>query len=100
MTIDSETETETDIVEDCYIDWTYENINKKYIMIKKLGKGSYCSVWLVYNYTNNNFKALKVYNREDYKRGRKEIRVFDELKEKKINNIVTYNKWFDYLHEK
>lgn len=85
--------------DDCFIDWTYELFNNKYIMIKKLGKGSYCSVWLAYNYIDNNFIALKVYNRCDYKRGKKELLVFDKLKSKKINNIVTYNKCFDFTHD-
>ena len=85
--------------DDCFIDWTYEVFNDKYIMIKKLGKGSYCSVWLAYNYIDNNFIALKVYNRCDYKRGKKELLVFDKLKSKKICNIVTYNKSFDFEHE-
>ena len=82
--------------DDCFIDWTYEVFNDKYIMIKKLGKGSYCSVWLAYNYIDNNFIALKVYNRCDYKRGKKELLVFDKLKSKKICNIVTYNKCYCY----
>ena len=85
--------------DDCFIDWTYEIFNDKYIMIKKLGKGSYCSVWLAYNYIDNNFIALKVYNRCDYKRGKKELLVFDKLKSKKICNIVTYNNQFDFEHE-
>jgi serine/threonine protein kinase len=68
-------------------------------MIKKLGKGSYCSVWLAYNYIDNNFFALKVYNRCDYKRGKKELLVFDKLKSNKICNIVTYNKYFNFEHD-
>lgn len=85
--------------DDCYIDWTYEVFNDKYIMIKKLGKGSYCSVWLAYNFILNCFYAIKIYNRCDYKRGKKELKVFDILKSKKINNIITYNSCFDYLNE-
>ena len=85
--------------DDCYIDWTYEVFNDKYIMIKKLGKGSYCSVWLAYNFILNCFNAIKVYNRCDYKRGKKELKVFDTIKSKKINNIITYNSCFDYLNE-
>jgi serine/threonine protein kinase len=85
--------------DDCYIDWTYELFNDKYIMIKKLGKGSYCSVWLAYNFILNRFNAIKVYNRCDYKRGVKELKVFDQIKSKHINNIITYNSCFDYSNE-
>ncbi len=71
---------ESEDEDDCYIDWAYEIFNNKYIMIKKLGRGSYCSVWLAYNYVSSSFNAIKVYNRCDYKRGKREIKVFDNLK--------------------
>jgi serine/threonine-protein kinase SRPK3 len=90
---------ESEDEDDCYIDWSYEIFNHKYIMIKKLGKGSYCSVWLAYNYVSNCFNAIKIYNRCDYNRGKKEIKVFDNLKSKKISNIITYNSLFDYINE-
>jgi serine/threonine protein kinase len=85
--------------EDCYIDWAYEIFYNKYIMIKQLGKGSYCSVWLAYNFSKNCFNAIKVYNRCDYKRGKKEIKIFENIKSKKIDNIVTYNLSFNYRNE-
>jgi serine/threonine protein kinase len=85
--------------EDSYIDWTYEVFSNKYIMLKKLGKGSYCSVWLSYNFIDKYFLALKVYNRSDFERGRNELKVFDELKSKKINNIILYNKYFNFTHD-
>ncbi len=90
---------ESEDEDDCYIDWAYEIFNSKYIMIKKLGRGSYCSVWLAYNYVSSSFNAIKVYNRCDYKRGKREIKVFDNLKSKKISNIITYNCLFDYENE-
>ncbi len=90
---------ESEDEDDCYIDWAYEIFNNKYIMIKKLGRGSYCSVWLAYNYISSTFNAIKVYNRCDYKRGKREIKVFDNLKSKKISNIITYNCLFDYENE-
>ncbi len=85
--------------EDSYIDWIYEIFNNKYIMIKKLGKGSYCSVWLSYNFIDNYFLALKIYNRSDFERGRNELKVFDDLKCKKIKNIILYNKYFNFTHD-
>ncbi len=30
-------------------DWNGKILNKKYIFIRKLGHGSYSSVWLIYN---------------------------------------------------
>lgn len=85
--------------DDFNINWTYKVFNDKYIMINKLGKGSYCSVWLAYNFILNCFNAIKIYNRSDYKRGKKELNVFDKIKSKNINNIITYNLYFDYINE-
>jgi serine/threonine protein kinase len=92
------TDTNTDTYsEDSMIDWTMNIFNDRYIAIKKLGKGSYCSVWLSYDQKINKMIALKIYNREDYKRAKKEIKIFDEIKSKSITNVITYNHKF--VHE-
>jgi serine/threonine protein kinase len=81
---------------DNQIDWSYKIFNDEYILIKKLGKGSYCSVWLTYIISSNTFCALKVYNREDYKRGKNELVIFDNLNKLKIANIILYESSFQY----
>lgn len=83
--------------DDSMIDWTSNIFNDRYIAIKKLGKGSYCSVWLAYDQKLNKMIALKIYNREDYKRAKREIKIFDEIKSKNIDNVITYNNKF--VHE-
>jgi len=87
---DTDTDTCTDNEEDSMIDWTSNVFNDRYIAIKKLGKGSYCSVWLAYDQKLNKMIALKIYNREDYKRAKREIKIFDEIKSKNIMNVITY----------
>jgi serine/threonine protein kinase len=89
----------SDNEEDSSIDWTLNIFNDRYIAIKKLGKGSYCSVWLAYNQKLNKMQALKIYNREDYHRAKREIKVFDELKKINIENIITYIDKFIYEDE-
>ena len=66
------------------IDWTYEYINE-YLLLTKLGQGAYCSVWFAFNINTNIYCALKVYCREDFERGKKEITVYDKLKNLNIN---------------
>jgi serine/threonine protein kinase len=81
---------------DNQIDWSYKIFNEEYILIKKLGKGSYCAVWLTYCISSNTFCALKVYNREDYKRGRNELSIFDTIARLKIPDIILYDNAFTY----
>ena len=81
---------------DNQIDWSYKIFNEEYILIKKLGKGSYCAVWLTYVISFNTFCALKVYNREDYKRGQNELVIFNTLSKLKIPNIILYDSSFLY----
>lgn len=87
----------SDNEDDSAIDWSSNIFNDRYIAIKKLGKGSYCSVWLAYDQKINKMIALKIYNREDYKRAKREIKTFDEIKSKNISNVITYNNKF--IHE-
>lgn len=85
--------------DDSMIDWTLKIFNDRYIAIKKLGKGSYCSVWLSYDQKSNKMIALKIYNREDYKRAKREIIIFDEIKSKNIINVITFIDKFIYIDE-
>ena len=82
--------TDSENEDDSMIDWSLNIFNDRYIIIKKLGKGSYCSVWLSYDLKANKMIALKIYNREDYKRAKREIKIFDEIKSKNISNVITY----------
>lgn len=81
---------------DLFIDWRGTIINNQYIIIHKLGSGSYCTVWLSYDFINDKEFALKIYNREDYDHAMDEIKVFDELKQLNISNIVTYSHYIEH----
>ena len=70
------------------IDWTYEYINE-YLLLIKLGQGAYCSVWFAFNINTNIYCALKVYCRDDLDRGKREVLVYDKLKNL---NIIKENK--------
>ena len=99
MSTDNDTENYSEDEEDSFIDWTMNIFNDRYIAIKKLGKGSYCSVWLSYDLKINKMIALKIYNREDYRRAKREIKNFDDIKSRSITNVITYKDKFIYEDE-
>ena len=76
------------------LDWS-EHIfsgsnNNKYILIKRIGYGSYSSVWVAYklNDNSNHFYAIKIHNTEDIKEGLKEIQIYTKFKKLCIPNII------------
>lgn len=54
-------------------------INNKYILINKLGNGSFATVWLAYDTINDAFYALKIQNINGYDAGMDEIDFFKKL---------------------
>ena len=50
--------------EDDSINWTGHIINNKYIILNRLGQGSYCTVWNTYDIESKNLYAFKIYNLE------------------------------------
>ena len=70
-----------------------EILNNTYITIKKIGYGSFSSVWLVYNYNNNKYYAIKIQNDEDYDEGIIESKYLTKIKKLNsnyISNIIEY----------
>ena len=96
---ENEDKNEDENEDDSCIDWSQKIFNDRYIAIIKLGKGSYCAVWLSYDQKLNKMIALKIYNREDYKRAKREIKIFDEIKSKNISNVITYIDKFIYIDD-
>lgn len=81
-----------------YIDWTNTIINNRYIILNKLGSGSYCTVWSVYDIEEKNTYALKIYNEEDTENAINEIEVLNFIKTLKLPNSITYIDSFKYLY--
>lgn len=84
--------------DDCFIDWTGKIFNNQYIALKQIGKGSLSSVWLCYEYSSNNYYALKIFNRDDYEVGVTEIKLNDSIKKLKCPNIMNYKFKFEQQH--
>jgi len=50
------------ISDEAYIDWTGKILRNKYLLIKKLGHGSYASVWMTFNFISKKFYAIKIFH--------------------------------------
>jgi len=72
------------------INWQSEIINNQYIILNKLGQGSYCKVWNVYDVLNKRYIAFKIYNTEDTDDAIEEKKIMDNLRKLKIPDIVLY----------
>ena len=78
------------------IDFAGTILNNKYILINKIGGGSYSSVWLSYNINNKKFYATKVQNIDDYDDGLEEVRFLKELNKGKclyLNKMIEHFKY-------
>ena len=64
-------------------DWVYKWLNSRYLIVKYLGRGTFCRTWLAYDINEFRFVALKMYFPKYYE---------DSLNELKINKkLVTNN---------
>lgn len=55
-------------------------LNKKYLVLKYLGRGTFSKVWLVLDIVQNDYVALKVQEPDDLDEMNQEIKVLDTLK--------------------
>jgi serine/threonine protein kinase len=82
-----------------YIDWTEFIIKDRYMILKKIGKGSYCKVFLSYDIQLKKFIALKIYNEEDTEDAQNEILVLNQIKKLNLSNVILYNETFNYEYD-
>lgn len=83
-------------ISDCEIDWSFTVFNSRYICIKKLGQGAYCSVWLSYDFDSSKFYALKITSREDYGHMKKELKIFEQTSKFKTEHMSFPITTFEY----
>lgn len=66
-------------------------INNQYLILKYLGKGTFSKTWLVYDYLEDNFRALKLHERKYFEELDIEIANFKKLqKGGEHPNIIKY----------
>lgn len=85
----SEIEIEEEIVEGL-------NLNNKYILIKKIGSGTFSTVWFSYDFVNNKFYAIKVQLPEYFETGEVEVEVFEDIKKIKCESVINLVDHFIY----
>jgi len=85
--------------DDCLINWAGYYFKNNYFLIKRLGYGSYASVWLSYDIKKKKYCAIKIHNSLDYDTGFKEYRIYKELKKLKIDNIISIYDHFIYNND-
>lgn len=70
-------------------DWTGQIVADNYILIKKLGCGSFAAVWLCYSLRHKKCFAVKILNPEDYESGIEEIAIFKQVAKFKSPYIIS-----------
>ena len=76
-----------------------EVIKSKYLILNKLGSGSYCTVWNTYDIETRKLCALKIYNIDDMDDGINEKNIMDEIKKINLSNVVLYDKVVEFEFE-
>lgn len=62
-----------------------ENNDEKYMVLYKLGFGSFSSVWLSYSIKDKKLVAIKIYHPKDYEDSYNEILIYDKINNSSIN---------------
>ena len=66
-----------------------EVLKNQYLILKKLGYGSFGSVWMSYDVENNNLVAVKIMNPQDYKEGMLELQTYKRLNDLDTTYLLT-----------
>ncbi len=75
-------------------------LNGRYVLIEKIGYGTFSAVWLAYKLddpTGKNFYAVKVQHQEDYDDGLKESQYLEKLKALNCPYIIYMHESFMYM---
>ena len=79
-----------------------EVLKNRYLILKKLGYGSFSSVWMAYDIQSNSLVAIKIINPRDYKEGMLEIKTYKKLDELDNTYLLTMIDCFEVvpIHQK
>lgn len=67
-----------------------ELLSNKYLIIYKIGQGTFSTVWLSLNIQNNKFYAIKIQNEDEYNSGEEESNILRKMNAdgKYLNNLI------------
>lgn len=74
----------------------YHVIRSRYLLLKKIGYGSFSSVWFVLDWTEMKYYAMKIYNDEDYEEGINEIKILKMITKTKCKYLMSMIDYFIY----
>jgi hypothetical protein len=79
-----------------------EVLKNRYLIIKKLGYGSFSSVWMAYDVESNILTAVKIINPQDYKEGMLELHTYKKLDDLDSTYLLTMIECFQVspIHSK
>jgi serine/threonine protein kinase len=83
---------------DDQVDLVAKLINKRYLVLKFLGSGSYSRVWMAHDFTDKKYVALKIFNPEDYDDSEDEIKMMNLMGNNNEYIVKMYDN-FDYYPE-
>ena len=66
-----------------------EVLKNRYLILKKLGYGSFSSVWMAYDINNTILVAIKIINPQDYKEGMLELETYKKLDKLDTTYLLT-----------
>lgn len=72
-----------------FVDYTGKIINKKYKIIKFLGRGTFSSVWLTHNSDSKTFHAIKIQVEDYVDQGIEEAELAKKIRNIKSSNLMT-----------
>jgi len=81
---------------DLELDFVGVPLNNKYLVIHKIGYGSFATVWLAVNYRNFTYYAIKIQNEEDYESAEEEVDIMKDIKKDKSQYLNTMIESFDH----
>ena len=67
-----------------------DTIDNQFVFVKYLGRGTFSKTWMVYNYIENMFYALKLFEKKFYNEYNIELENFRRLKGKEHPNIIKF----------
>jgi serine/threonine protein kinase len=105
---DNSSSIDSDITESSDIDYSQngdeligEVINNKFFLLYKIGYGSFSSVWLTYDISDDNFYAMKIQTPNDYDEGIQELKIYDMIQKicKENESLMTIKQYFIMLKD-
>ena len=79
-----------ELISNSYVGKLYHN---RYTILKYLGKGTFSRLWIVYDILTDNFRAMKLQNKQYIEEGKNEVKLIGNLNHENIVKI--YDHFFD-----